>query len=204
MKLIPSISVFLLLSSASVFGMSVNFSAVAQNVFGDSSGNDLAQGSLIQIGTYESSIFSILGSAAIGDGVGFDGGVAFTTPNFDSTTQGNVGNQIAVRFFNSTTENFSDYGLILLDGNVDSEWFIKPTSTGPTPNQNQIELANLSSGDGTTLLAGASVLVGSFGPDVDSALALPLFKTSVVPEPSSFALLAGCFGLAWVMVRRRS
>jgi len=26
---------------------------------------------------------------------------------------------------------------------------------------------------------------------------------SVVPEPSSFALLAGCFGFAWVMLRRR-
>ena len=30
------------------------------------------------------------------------------------------------------------------------------------------------------------------------------FSTSVVPEPSAFALLAGCIGLAWVMVRRRS
>lgn len=27
---------------------------------------------------------------------------------------------------------------------------------------------------------------------------------SVVPEPSAFALLAGCLGLAWVMVRRRA
>ncbi|WP_425603709.1 PEP-CTERM sorting domain-containing protein [Coraliomargarita parva] len=26
---------------------------------------------------------------------------------------------------------------------------------------------------------------------------------SIVPEPSAFALLAGCFGLAFVMLRRR-
>lgn len=32
----------------------------------------------------------------------------------------------------------------------------------------------------------------------------PSFTGTVVPEPSSFALLAGCFGLAWVMVRRRA
>jgi len=30
------------------------------------------------------------------------------------------------------------------------------------------------------------------------------FDGAVVPEPSSFALLAGCFGLTWVMVRRRA
>lgn len=32
---------------------------------------------------------------------------------------------------------------------------------------------------------------------------IEITSDSVVPEPSSFALLAGCFGLAWVMVRRR-
>jgi hypothetical protein len=30
-----------------------------------------------------------------------------------------------------------------------------------------------------------------------------LSVTSVVPEPSAFALLAGCFGLTWIMLRRR-
>jgi hypothetical protein len=28
-------------------------------------------------------------------------------------------------------------------------------------------------------------------------------EVSAIPEPSSYALLAGCFGLAWVMLRRR-
>lgn len=30
------------------------------------------------------------------------------------------------------------------------------------------------------------------------------FTMIAVPEPSSFALIAGCFGLVWVMVRRRA
>jgi hypothetical protein len=32
---------------------------------------------------------------------------------------------------------------------------------------------------------------------------LTSFTISVVPEPSAFGLLAGCFGLTWVMLRRR-
>lgn len=194
----------LLASAISAYSMSVNFSALAQNVFGDSSGNDLAQGNLIQVGTYDGTDFTILGSALIGDGAGFDGGVLFQTPIFDSTALGIVGDQLAIRFFNSSVEDFADYGLVLFDGSLNSEWSVKATSTGPTPNQNQIELADLTDAAGTSLLAGASILVGSFGPAVDSALGLPLIQTQVVPEPSAFALLAGCLGLAWVMVRRRS
>lgn len=30
------------------------------------------------------------------------------------------------------------------------------------------------------------------------------FTVTAVPEPSSFALLAGCFGLTWIMLRRRA
>jgi len=37
-----------------------------------------------------------------------------------------------------------------------------------------------------------------------NASAFQAAYTTAVPEPYSFALLAGCFGLAWVMVRRRS
>lgn len=33
---------------------------------------------------------------------------------------------------------------------------------------------------------------------------LTLNSFTAVPEPSAFALLAGCFGMAWVMVRRRA
>ena len=37
----------------------------------------------------------------------------------------------------------------------------------------------------------------------ETEVILNSFSVSVVPEPSSYALLGGCFTLAWVMVRRR-
>jgi hypothetical protein len=39
-----------------------------------------------------------------------------------------------------------------------------------------------------------------YSDDVESAASVAF---NAVPEPSSFALIAGCFGLAWVMLRRR-
>jgi len=50
--------------------------------------------------------------------------------------------------------------------------------------------------------AGTSIEFGYFG-STTGGTELSSFTISVVPEPSSFALLAGCFGLAWIMVRRR-
>lgn len=45
---------------------------------------------------------------------------------------------------------------------------------------------------------------GTYGSsDFNTATSDSTFGGTVVPEPSAFALLAGCFGLAWVMVRRR-
>jgi len=52
---------------------------------------------------------------------------------------------------------------------------------------------------------GSSVTFGGSGAFVaQTGASSPTFTGTVVPEPSAFALLAGCFGLAWVMVRRRS
>jgi hypothetical protein len=66
-------------------------------------------------------------------------------------------------------------------------------------------------GDGLLLFTDASWVVpadpssSNFGNEFTTLTtsASPVSGT-VVPEPSSFALLAGCFGLAWVMGRRRS
>jgi len=42
---------------------------------------------------------------------------------------------------------------------------------------------------------------GTFGPN---QIKVDNITLSAVPEPSAFALLAGCFGLTWVMLRRRA
>lgn len=55
----------------------------------------------------------------------------------------------------------------------------------------------------STVTAGTDIGFGFFA-SASGGEQLTSLQISVVPEPSSFALLAGCFGLAWVMVRRRS
>ena len=202
MKVKILLLVYPLLTSAA-WSMSINLSAATQNLFGNSSGSQLAIGNLVEVGTYESGIFSPLGSASIGTGTGIAGTISFTTPSFDSTADGIVGDQIAVRYFNDTVVNHGDYGLVLLDGNQLAEWFVKATAPGPTPNQNQIELANLTDATGTGLVAGASIIRGSFGPESDSTtLNNPLFKTAV-PEPSAFAAVAGLAVIGFASLRRR-
>ncbi|MGZ0656683.1 hypothetical protein ACWPKS_13850 [Coraliomargarita sp. W4R72] len=51
----------------------------------------------------------------------------------------------------------------------------------------------------------SSLLLGEFGAEVDigAGNSTTLQLVGVVPEPSTYAALAGCFALAWVMVRRR-
>lgn len=57
--------------------------------------------------------------------------------------------------------------------------------------------------DTTTANTDLLINVGSAGSGIGSFGLGGYTLTTVVPEPSSFALLAGCFGLTWIMVRRR-
>lgn len=190
--------------ASSLSATSISLSAAADNLFGNSSNTALAQNSLLQIGTYDTgtSSFTLVDQSTIGVGVGFDGGISFDTTNFDSSASGldNVGDQIAIRFFNSTTEDFSDYGLIYLE--ADSEWLVKPNAS-PIDNVNSLNLDSLTNGDGDTLLASAVIVQGTFGPGVDGISGAPFFQTSPVPEPSTYAALSGLLALVYVIVRRR-
>jgi hypothetical protein len=60
-------------------------------------------------------------------------------------------------------------------------------------------------GTGLTLAsAGDNVLAGQYWLDYGSGSADAItFTYNVIPEASSYALIAGLLGLTWVMVRRR-
>lgn len=76
---------------------------------------------------------------------------------------------------------------MLVDDGVEQGVFY----AGITPGLGQLVVTPQTIALGT---GGAAIAIGSSsGNDLN-----------LVPEPSSFALLAGCFGLAWVMVRRRA
>lgn len=189
---------------SSLSATSISLSAVGNNLFGNSSNTALAQNSLLQIGTYDtgSSTFTLIDQSTIGAGAGFDGGISFNTTTFDSSASGldNVGEQIAIRFFNSTTADFSDYGLIYLTSNP--EWAVKANAT-PVDSVNSLNLDSLTNAGGDTLLGSAVIVRGTFGPGVDGLSGAPFFQTSAVPEPSTYAALAGLLALGYVMVRRR-
>lgn len=55
----------------------------------------------------------------------------------------------------------------------------------------------------SNVTAGTSIAFGYFA-SAGGGESLESFQISVVPEPSTFGLLAGCFAMAWVMVRRRA
>lgn len=54
----------------------------------------------------------------------------------------------------------------------------------------------------SNVAAGTEIGFGSFS-GANGGEILRSFTITPVPEPSSFALLAGCFGLTWIMIRRR-
>lgn len=64
-----------------------------------------------------------------------------------------------------------------------------------------ITMANLSIPDYT--LAFGAYNRNDLDTGVSSVAVLNSFEVTVIPEPGAFALLGGCFALAWVMVRRR-
>lgn len=140
-------------------------------------------------GTAFSSVTSLLSGVSITDSSTY--GSSFTV----------LGSNTAATGFGATT--LSSGHSINLSGGVDNGdsfgVFVFESSTG-----------NTLAGDTFSVWSDASWVLPSDGAQSDFTNQLaqlsgsPISTGTVVPEPSSFALLAGVFGLAWVMVRRRA
>jgi hypothetical protein len=135
--------------------------------------------------------------SSVGAGLSIAGSATYGS-NYELISSGSaslLGGTFSVLTLNATGINLTAG----VDANDSFGVLVFGTSTGTTTAADSFSIwtaANwLLPNDGSTITAPA---------DFDQISTAAPFSGTVVPEPSSFALLAGCFGLAWVMVRRRS
>lgn len=175
--------------------VTVEFSASSTNGLGDSFGNDLAVGNLVEVGTWDvsNSLFSTLGSTTTGTFDSFPGEFLGSTENLDTDGLNISGSQLAIRW---SAE----------DGNIGIVYSTLPTwqlfsgDGSPTDTErNAIELADLTDDNGLNLLDSAVIVSGKFGGESVTFGGTPLFQT---PEPSTYAIIAGFLTLVCVIVYR--
>ena len=150
--------------------------------------------------------FVLSGSASAGDYIyivangnddefaSFFGGTATFTTNAMS-----INGDDAIELFDSTESVIDTFGDIDVDGNGEPWEYLDGWAyrTGVTAG-GAFTVADWSF-SGANAWDGASTNASS-----DAVMPLGTFTTTVVPEPGTYALLAGMFALASVMLRRRS
>lgn len=144
------------------------------------------------------------------DGTSFDT-LTLLDNGLSLTDTATYGSSFSV-FTNSTTnvvQNVS--GDLLLGSGVGTDLGTDGINTGDAFGIIVFDSSSTNTIDGDTfnVYTNAGWTVGNdgvfdFPDDYSTFSGAPTASGTVVPEPSAFALLAGCFGLAWVMVRRRA
>jgi hypothetical protein len=180
----------------------INFSAQVANSIAGVGGADLDANDLVEIGTWDGSTFNVLGSGVNDGGFGATGIFANTVGPFASA----AGAQIAFRWSEAAT---GYTGIIYYDiataGSIADQWTLKGgDGSGSDFNANNVDITDLTvDGNGATLLGNAVLIGVEFGGQ--NAFGSPSFNlvAVAVPEPSTYAALAGLCALGAVMVRRR-
>ena len=189
---------------ASSSASSITFSAAIANNLAGVSEAPLASGVLIEVGTYTSGSFTLIGSGS-NDNVTFGPGF-FANPLGKLDTSALAGSQLAYRWTEATDNNT---GIIYYDiatgadSNRVSQWTLAGGNGGGTDfNTNAIDVTDLTVDIAGFTLDAAAVLINVefSGNNSDNK---PSFNVIAIPEPSTFAALAGLCALGAVMVRRR-
>jgi hypothetical protein len=189
-----TITLFSILSLCSIASAtSLSFTAQIHNNLQGLGGADLAGTDLVHFGTWDGSSFVSLASVAsnsLGTAGFFSGSLG--TTDFDSI----AGQQLAIQWSEAAS---GLTGLLYLNSSESAQWAVKAGDGGGTDfNTNAVDISDLTSG-GFTLVTGAT-LIGATLAGINVA-SVPSFQ--LVPEPSTFAALAGLCALGAVMVRRR-
>jgi hypothetical protein len=189
-------AIALIFAAAVSFSHAVTISVTGTSVFLSDGVSLVPQGSYISVGYFDGAFTGFAGlsdrswsdviaadyTEAVSGAINPDGALAG-----GGTVTGIAGETLYMWVFNvigapTGNINAQDYGLFTGSSAV---W----TAKGDVPFPPEFSNINIADVDN-------SILGQNGGGNLTLA--------SAVPEPSSFALLAGCFGLAWVMVRRRS
>ena len=120
----------------------------------------------------------------------------FTVWNFNGSSGGDVNQgakDVTISVASSVAGTFTSLGSFVFD--------IAPGDETTAFGQD-IDLSSFAAADDTRLIR-FDITSNHSGATTDQT-GLSEVRFAAVPEPSAFALLAGCFGLSWVMVRRRA
>lgn len=189
------------------------------NGIGLADGTPLQQGWFLRIGSFTNltdaqittnggdisfldNYFVQFGQSSIGTGIGLDG--YFTdTDTANATSLGLVGDQIFIWAFSTNSGNYlvaQQHGIYYMPIASDADWDF-PGDVDPPGNASAITLSDLTSPDFQSLASGAMILWGGFG--TGTLDGNPLFNLAVIPEPSTYALIAMGLGLVGIRFRRR-
>jgi hypothetical protein len=188
--------ILLFLGLAVVNATTVNFTAQAGTGVANLSGTALT-GTNVELGYYDGS-FSSVGSVVALTGDSLPAGLFGANSLFNSDSLTAL--QPALRIFSD------DGGSVIV---FSTNWsFSAGDGTGTDSNTDgPFDLANVVSGGSLTgtgsIFASAASTFNLNGAN-NPTFGAPSLEIGLVPEPSAFALIAGCFGMAWVMVRRRA
>jgi len=199
LKTIVATSALITIALSTASAVSMSYTAQQGTGIGDFNTQNPLSGTTVQLGVWDGGSFSVLDSSLSADG-GNPAGLFGGNVLFESTSLAAA--QPAMRIFDVT-------GTAAVIAYTTDWFFAAGDGTGTDTGTQFIDLADVIAFGGTPTanaqffadpnLAPALVGIGGVNPSFGS----PMLLVSAVPEPSTYAMLAGALALVAVMIRRR-